>query len=80
MAGETFQVTYDSISNLEQGKATLIFAENASYGGVDMAAAVGISVAEGQLALPKEGRLNQKFPGIHPMSIEELIKKAWSEK
>lgn len=82
-AGEKFDVAYDSIEKLREGKATLVFPPGETYGGTEPeveAAWIGVTAVEGQLALPKEGRLNEKFPEIVPMSIEEMITQAWGKK
>lgn len=76
-------MTYDSVADLENGKATLVFDENPSYNGMDptaMSAMLGLSVAQGTMLLPKEGRLNDKFSDIQPKSIERFMTEAWSKK
>ncbi|KAM5349727.1 hypothetical protein ACJ41O_006232 [Fusarium nematophilum] len=82
ITGDKFNVAYDSLDMLKEGKATLVSEDDASYGGIDpvaMAATMGVMAAGGQLELPKEGRLNDRFPDIRPMSVEELVTKAWSQ-
>ncbi|KAL0944654.1 NmrA-like family protein [Colletotrichum truncatum] len=81
--GEKFDVTYDTVDDLKAGKATAIFSDSESYAGMDptmMAVVVGLQVVEGKLALPKEGRLNDKYPDIQPLSINAFMAKAWSKK
>lgn len=71
------------MTDLEKGKATLVFDENPSYNGMDptaMSAMLGLSVVQGTMLLPKEGRLNDKFPDIQPKSIGSFMTEAWSKK
>lgn len=42
-----------------------------------MSAMFGLSVAQGQMLLPKNGRLNDKFRDIQPKSIERFMTEAW---
>lgn len=68
---------------LKKGKATLVFDDNPSYNGMDptaMSARLGLSVAQGTMLLPKEGRLNDKFTDIELKSIERFMTEAWSNK
>ncbi|RSL53855.1 hypothetical protein CEP53_007604 [Fusarium sp. AF-6] len=81
--GEKMTVTYDSLEDLKAGKVTLLFPGGESYGGMDatmLLAMFGALVAEGDMALPKEGRLNDRFPEIKPMSVDELITRTWTGK
>ncbi|KAM0491809.1 hypothetical protein ACHAP8_010313 [Fusarium lateritium] len=76
-----FDVTYDDTEKLNKNDATLL--DDSSYGGMDpqvMMSMVGLQLIEGGLALPKEGRLNDRYPDIKPMTIAELIAKAWKKK
>lgn len=70
------------MADLEKGKATLVFDDSASFNGVDptmMSALIGSSVVKGQMLLPKNGRLNDKFPDVKPKSIESFMTEAWSK-
>ncbi|RTE70672.1 hypothetical protein BHE90_014926 [Fusarium euwallaceae] len=81
--GDKMTVTYDSLEDLQAGKVTLLFPGGEGYGGMDttmLMATFGASVAEGDMVLPKEGRLNDRFPEIQPMSVDELITRAWTGK
>ncbi|KAM6506703.1 hypothetical protein FSOLCH5_013678 [Fusarium solani] len=80
--GDKMTVTYDTLEDLEAGKATVLF-PGESYGGMDpveMTAMVGASVVKGEMLLPKEGRLNDRFPEIQVTSIDDLITRAWTGK
>lgn len=70
------------MADLEKGKVTLAFDDSSSYNGMDptaMVAMLGFAVAQGQMLLPKDGRLNDKFPSIQPKSIESFMTEAWSK-
>uniref|UniRef100_A0A0B7KC18 NAD(P)-binding domain-containing protein n=1 Tax=Bionectria ochroleuca TaxID=29856 RepID=A0A0B7KC18_BIOOC len=65
---------------LEKNEATLL--DDSSYGGMDprmMRSTIGLQLIKGDLELPKEGRLNDRYPEIKPMTIAELIAKAWKK-
>ncbi|KAF6817734.1 NmrA-like family protein [Colletotrichum musicola] len=83
ITGEKFDVTHDSEENLANGKATPIFDDGASYNGMDptvMSAMLGLMVVQGKMLLPRDGRLNDRFPDIQPKSVESLMTEAWSTK
>lgn len=70
------------MADLEKGKPTLIFDNSASISGMDPAAVsawLGLYVVQGKMLLPKDGRLNDKFPDIQTKSIERLMTEAWSK-
>ncbi|EQB47239.1 hypothetical protein CGLO_13637 [Colletotrichum gloeosporioides Cg-14] len=81
--GDKFDVVYDSVEDLQKGKATLVFEDGASYGGIDsalIAAMSGLIIVQNKMLLPKDGRLNQKFPDIQPISVESFMAEAWAKK
>ena len=81
--GDKLAVTYDSLEDLKAGKATVLFQSEETYGGMDptmMMAMLGVAVVEGEMLLPKEGRLNDRFPEVQITSIEDLITRAWTGK
>lgn len=81
--GDKLAVTHDSLEDLKVGKATVLFPSEETYGGMDpagMMAMLGASVAEGEMLLPKEGRLNDRFPDVQTTSIDDLITRAWTGK
>lgn len=76
-------MVYDSAENIKAGKATPVDPDGGSYGGRDaasVAAMGGNFVLNGDFVIPKEGRLNERYPDIKPMSIEEMLRVAWSGK
>ncbi|KAG6357402.1 hypothetical protein INS49_013279 [Diaporthe citri] len=82
ITGDKFHVTYDSVADLGKGKSTPMFDDSASYNGMDPAAIsawIGLSVAQGKMLLPKDGRLNEKFPDVQPKPIERFMTEAWSK-
>lgn len=81
--GAKLDVVYDTLEDLKVGKATDLFPGEETYGGgdsMDVAVMMGASVAKGQVLLPREGRLTDRFPEIKPKTIEELIAEAWTGK
>ncbi|KAL6365989.1 hypothetical protein LRP88_00572 [Fusarium phalaenopsidis] len=81
--GDKLAVTYDTLEELKAGKATVLFPNEESYGGMDtmgMMAMLGASVVEGEMLLPKGGRLNDRFPEVQTTSIDDLITRAWTGK
>lgn len=45
-----------------------------------MAAMMGGMVIQGAMKLPRENRLNDRYPDVKPMSIEQMMMTAWSSK
>ncbi|KAH9238381.1 hypothetical protein K456DRAFT_1746484 [Colletotrichum gloeosporioides 23] len=83
VTGDKFDVVYDPVEDVQKGRATPVFEDGASYGGMDsalMAAMLGLSIAQNEMLLPKDGRLNQKFPDIQPVSVERFMAEAWAKK
>lgn len=81
-AGPGFDVTYDSAEKLARGEAT-VWSSDSGYGGVDpvtMCAYLGLGVVNGKLLLPKEGRLNDRYPEVKPLTIDQLLAEAWGAK
>lgn len=80
--GEKFNVTYDSEEKLARGEATVL-SSDAGYGGADpkaICAYFGMGLIQGKVEVPKEGRLNDRYPEIKPLSIEQLLSQAWGAK
>jgi dTDP-D-glucose 4,6-dehydratase len=78
--GSKLDVARDSAEDLKAGKVTDLFGGEEMYGGLDTATTaifLGLAVVEGKALLPKEGRLNDRFPNIKVKSIEELTAEAW---
>ncbi|CAI6030275.1 unnamed protein product [Clonostachys chloroleuca] len=76
----TGNVTYDSKEKLDKNEATLL--DDSSYGGMDprmMMSMLGLQIIKEELKLPEEGRLNDRYPEVKPMTIAELIATAWKK-
>lgn len=81
--GRTFKVSYDSIEKLESGEVTNLtelmakekFLRNATI-------MFGIMTVRGHILLPngKGFRLNDRFPELKAMTVEKLIREAWTKK
>jgi hypothetical protein len=51
-----------------------------TYNDIDpvmMAVMMGNGVIHGAIQIPRENRLNDRYPEIVPMGIEELLTRAW---
>ncbi|KAH7176095.1 hypothetical protein EDB81DRAFT_836262 [Dactylonectria macrodidyma] len=83
ITGKTFDVIYDSKERLMNNKATLL---SEGYGAGEstpevaemMTAMFGRMTIEGRIFVPNENRLNHKYPEILPVTVEELLTKAWA--
>ena len=74
-------MTYDSEEKLRNNEATIV-SEDSNYGGMDpkaMASMAGLMLLGGEMVLPKEGRLNDKYPEVKLTSIEEFMATAWKK-
>ncbi|ROT36480.1 nmrA-like family protein [Sodiomyces alkalinus F11] len=82
--GTKFDVVYDSQEKLERNEPTMLVHE--AHGGISveqmrqMNVLFGLATISGRMIVPKENRLNERLPDIRPMTIEELITKAWAGK
>ncbi|KXH57122.1 hypothetical protein CSAL01_09892 [Colletotrichum salicis] len=45
-----------------------------------MMALFGLMSVEGRILVPEDNRMNDKYPEIHPVGIEELLTEAWTGK
>ena len=83
--GIKYDVTYDSIEKLKEGKVTELPCYGQMYERVPkdvmdgLIAVFGLCVEEGVLDLAGEerGALNKEFPAIKTMSVREGIEQAW---
>ncbi|KAJ4296451.1 hypothetical protein N0V90_006496 [Kalmusia sp. IMI 367209] len=84
-AGEKWTVTYDSIETLEKGEATMLpqpegAPTEAEYPGMrEMISEFGLMATRGVLDVSGVGVRNGEFPWIKPMSVEEVVEKAWGK-
>jgi hypothetical protein len=85
MAGSKFEVTYDTMDKLEKGQATVLEQPKGSYE-LPPEALRGLVTEFSVMALrvnmdvSVEGLRNDEFPDIHPITVEELMQKAWGGK
>jgi hypothetical protein len=85
--GTKFEVTYDSIDTLKQGKITELpshphiypfFPKEAMQG---LFSSFGILFANGDFDLKSDSSnsLNERYPGISPKPVRELVQEAWGQ-
>ena len=83
--GTKFNVTYDTIDTLKQGKVTELpshpqvypfFPKEALQG---MLSSFGLAFAYGEFDLKVDSgnSLNERFPEIKPRTVKELVQEAW---
>ena len=78
--GSKFDVVYDSVEKLRRGKITELPSHAAAYSFVPKSVLYGIQskfglyVAYGMFDLPEEGSLNQLFPEIETITVEEIVR------
>ncbi|KAF9872126.1 glycoside hydrolase [Colletotrichum karsti] len=76
-----FHVVYDAEEKLRNNEATLLVGDgNVAREWVDMTAQFGRFAVDGRFHMPLQNRLNDKYPDIHPMTIERLLREAWTDK
>ncbi|KAF4486466.1 Oxidoreductase BOA1 [Colletotrichum fructicola Nara gc5] len=77
--GGIFNVTYDSEEKLRNNDATLLeeLEGDAALRMKQMTSFFGRLIICHRMEMPKERRMNDRYPDIHPVSIEEMIDKAW---
>ncbi|KAJ5708233.1 hypothetical protein N7488_008034 [Penicillium malachiteum] len=82
--GAKFKVTYDTIEQVNSGDVTI----PPSPSGTDypedemkeMTALVSRLTVNGVFQLPKENRLNERFPEVRPITVREFMEKYWAGK
>ncbi|KAJ5690903.1 hypothetical protein N7462_005295 [Penicillium macrosclerotiorum] len=81
LRGTKFDVTYDSLDRVRNNEATpLPQPEGFDYGPEFNKWVTGYMshvITNDGIKLPKENRLNDIFPDIHPISMKEFLIKAW---
>ena len=81
-AGETFEVIYDSVVDLEQGKMTELPCQTECYGSIPkphfqwFMSIFSAWTADEQVSFV-EGTLNKKFPDIQCLDIRGMLEKCW---
>ncbi|KAI8717649.1 NmrA domain-containing protein [Fusarium sp. LHS14.1] len=84
--GCKFDTKYDSLESLEKNEGTLLQVGYGGGGGASedeakqMVSLFGRMTISGAFRLPDENRINDKFPGLQPMTAEELLTMAWAGK
>ncbi|KAK7193364.1 hypothetical protein DPSP01_010975 [Paraphaeosphaeria sporulosa] len=83
VTGAKWDVTYDSVEVLEKGEATMLpqppgAPTEEDYPGMrEMVSEFGLMAVRGVLDVSDAGIRNGEFPHIKPMSVEEVVEKAW---
>ncbi|PVH89453.1 NAD(P)-binding protein [Cadophora sp. DSE1049] len=80
--GRKFKVSYDSIEKLEKGEVTNLTELMAKEKFLrDATIMFGIMTVTGHIFLPDQGgfRVNERFPDLKVMTVEKLIKEAWTK-
>ncbi|KAF1947391.1 NAD(P)-binding protein [Clathrospora elynae] len=83
--GEKWDVTYESLEQLEMGETTLFKQPEGSYhlpeeAARQMVAEWGIMAVKGVMDASGEGVRNDDFPDVQPITVEALILEAWENK
>ncbi|KAK0639201.1 hypothetical protein B0T16DRAFT_422617 [Cercophora newfieldiana] len=81
--GTNFTVAYDSVEKMKMGQTTELPGQIPMYQFIPkeflqgLAATFGLMFEEGALDLHTDKWLNDTFPEIKPMSVKEMLDKAW---
>jgi len=78
--GRKFKVSYDSVESLEEGKITPLSDEMASQQlFMDMSVLFGQMAVKGYILVSDEKgyRLNEKFPELEVLTVQDMIKQVW---
>lgn len=86
--GKKWHITHDTLSDLENGKATVFEQPEGSYTAdqypeeiiSQMWAAFGVFAVKGILDISGAGVTNDRFPEIKPWKVADLIETAWGGK
>lgn len=72
-------MTYDSEEKLKNDDATLLedLEGDAAVQMKQMTSFFGRLIVRHLMEMPKQKRMNHKYPDIRPVSVEEMIDKAW---
>ncbi|KAF2865011.1 hypothetical protein BDV95DRAFT_588020 [Massariosphaeria phaeospora] len=83
VTGNNWNVTYDSIETLHNGEATLFDQPEGSYTEYPkeelrkLVSEFGLMVVNGIVDVSGVGTRNAEFPEIRPVTVEEIIERAW---
>lgn len=79
--GTKFEVAYDSMNKVRNNEATPLPQPDGVGYGSEIAqwvtAYMSHVIVNDGIKLPRENRLNYLFPDIQPVSMRELLTKAW---
>lgn len=81
-----FNVVYDSLEKLKRGEVTELPAQVASYAyypkpmSQAAGAAFGLWFENGDFNMKPERWLNDLFPEIKPMTVQEVLDTAWKKR
>ncbi|KAF9872917.1 hypothetical protein CkaCkLH20_09427 [Colletotrichum karsti] len=77
--GGTFDVTYDSEERLRNDDATILedLEGDAARQAKQMNSFFGRLIINHLMEMPKENRLNAKYPDIRPITVQEMVEEAW---
>ncbi|KAL5365863.1 hypothetical protein BJX96DRAFT_20264 [Aspergillus floccosus] len=79
--GKKFQVTYDSVENVKEGRVTVPpMPERVPYSAEElreMTVLVSRLTVAGVFNLPVEQRMNSRFPDLRPIKVKEFLLKNW---
>lgn len=80
-----WEVTFEPLSQLERGEATLFEQPEGSYELSEdalrhMVAEFGIMAVKGMLDVSSEGIRNVDFPQVVPVGVERFIEEAWGQR
>ena len=84
ISGSKFDTVHDSLENLRAGKVTEIPAYTPSYQFIPkdfvlgMMAGFGVAMITGVANF--EGEINEKYPDIQPVKMQEFIRTYWEGK
>ncbi|KAJ6104406.1 hypothetical protein N7523_010726 [Penicillium sp. IBT 18751x] len=81
ITGKKFKVSYDTIDQIQAGEVTVPpMPKEIEYPEDELketTALVSRLTVNGVFDLPKENRLNDRFPDVQPITMRELLEKAW---
>ena len=81
--GKKFQVTYDSVENVKQGRVTVPpMPSGVPYSAEElreMTVLVSRLTVAGVFDLPVEQRMNSRFPDLRPIKVKEFLLNAWKD-
>ncbi|KAJ5681724.1 uncharacterized protein N7477_001664 [Penicillium maclennaniae] len=81
ITGKKFKVSYDTLDQIQAGEVTVPpMPRGIEYQEDELketTALVSRLTVNGVFDLPKENRLNERFPNVQPITMRKLLEKAW---